>query len=116
MFCNPVWRAFVDTAYAAGRIPEPDYRCEWHPPRFETVDPMKEAEALRTNIRLGVVSWSQAVSSYGNDPEEQRAAIVEDNKANDAAGFVHDGDARNRTANGNEVKWKEEAPPPKKEE
>ena len=53
LFCMPVWRRFIDTLILQGKIPQRplddpkvDLRTvQWTAPRFESVDPVKDAEA-----------------------------------------------------------------------
>ena len=40
------------------------------PPRVEMIDPTKEMPALKAAVRSGFESWSGAVASLGEDPEE----------------------------------------------
>jgi len=64
---------------------------------------MKDAEAMRAKIRMGVQTWEQAVSEEGYDPEEQLAAIKRINEAWDREGIVLDCDPRRRTGSGGPV-------------
>lgn len=103
MFCSPCRRWFVDTAFAAGMIPERDYLTEWTPPRYGSVDPLKDAEAKKSEIRIGTKTWPQAVGEEGYDPDEQVEAIQEANRKLDAAGIVLDCDPRQRTSAGGSI-------------
>lgn len=103
MFCQPIRRWFVDTAFAAGRISARDYRTQWSPPSYGSVDPQKDARAILTRIRSGLITLPQAISEEGYDPEEQFEEIQKSNKALDAAGIVLDCDPRKRTSAGGSV-------------
>jgi lambda family phage portal protein len=119
MFCAPIRRAFIEAAYAAGRIPELDYTSEWHPPSYGSVDPQKDALAKLIRIRTGMQTWEQGVAEEGYDPEEQIEGIKRANKMLDDAGIVVDCDPRQRTASGNALGSKEpeekEGPPQEEE-
>ncbi len=112
MFCAPVRNWFIDLAAASGRIAQPEYGTEWHPPSYGSVDPVKDAEATLARIRTGTQTWEQAVGEEGFDPVEQLAAIKRINEAMDDAGIILDSDPRRRTRNGGPVSsmQKEEAP------
>jgi lambda family phage portal protein len=99
--CAPLWRAFVDAAQTAGLLPRRagEWPVEWAPPRFEMVDPLKDTMAIKEQLRLGLLTWGQAVAEMGWDPEKQAAEIAEWNAKHDDAGLVFDGDAR-RVAQG----------------
>jgi len=75
MFCKPVRNRFVDTAFLAGLIPEPDYSTEWTPPAFASADPLKDSMASKMDVRTGRKTWEQSVSEMGYDPMEQLDAI-----------------------------------------
>jgi lambda family phage portal protein len=100
MFCNPVRRWFVDSAFAAGLIQARDCPTEWSPPRYGSVDPQKDAAAMLVKVRMGAQTWEQAVGEEGYDPEEQLAAIKRINEAWDRSGIILDCDPRQRTASG----------------
>jgi lambda family phage portal protein len=103
MFCAPIRRWFIDMAFAAGRISEPDYRSEWHCPRYGSVDEEKDIRAMKGKVRSGVQTWPQAVSAEGYDPDEQIEQIKQANKKLDDAEIVLDCDPRQRTDNGGNV-------------
>lgn len=92
--CQPIWDAFIRQAVAVGALPNVagGYPVEWGPPRFEMVDPLKDAMAVRLMMRLGLKTWSQAVSEEGWDPAQQREEMAQDKADNDAAGLMLDGD------------------------
>lgn len=94
--CEPVWRRFCLLAKVSAE-PAP---VTWTPPAFETVDPLKEAQAYQVLIRSGLVTWREAVSAYGYDPDQQLDEIAATNAAWDAAGVVFDCDPRKVTQSG----------------
>lgn len=93
--CQPVWRRFLQALGV-----DDDVAVTWTPPRWEWVDPAKEAAAVETNIRNGLLTWREAVSEMGYDPDEQLAEIAETNAAWDTAGVVLDCDPRRVTQSG----------------
>ena len=88
MFLKPVWRRFIDAAYLAGRIPEPNYGVRWTAPKMPSVDPSKDAQATETRMSNGTLTWPEAVAEGGFDPEEQFEEIKRWNQDFDAAGAV----------------------------
>ena len=94
--CQPVWDAWVRAAQTDGALPLRDgpWPVEWAPPRFEMVDPLKDTTAIQQQLRLGLITWGQAVAEMGWDAERQAAEIARWNAAHDDAGLVFDGDAR----------------------
>ena len=64
----------------AGLRPEPGtyLACEWLPPKFDWVDPIKDVQAEIKAIRAGLKSRCQAIAERGYDTEEVDAAIAAD--------------------------------------
>ncbi len=90
-FLRPVRQRFIDQAFAAGVIPDAAFRAyatEWTPPKFGTVDPLKDAEAAALDLQLGRMTWPQAVAEYGFDPEKQITDIARWKPRLDAAGVI----------------------------
>ncbi|HSF96863.1 MAG TPA: phage portal protein, partial [Thermohalobaculum sp.] len=58
------------------------------------VDPEKEFKAVVLAIRAGLMSRSEAISSFGYDAETIDREIAEDNARADALGLVLDSDPR----------------------
>ncbi|MFQ3623609.1 MAG: phage portal protein, partial [Acetobacteraceae bacterium] len=85
-FCRPVWRRFITLSALAGTIPadsfarEPEayLAAEWLPPRFDFVDPKKDAEAEVLLIERGLKSRAMAVAERGYDVEEIDRQIAAD--------------------------------------
>ena len=97
---SKIIRAFVDTAVLAGRVPEPDYRVKFQPPRFQSVDPLKDSMAKLIDVRSGFVVWEDAVAEAGYDPDVQLERIRVTNERLDAAGITLDSDPRRVTRAG----------------
>lgn len=98
--CIPVWRRFIDHAYIAGLIPKQDYAVSWTPPKFEQVDPYKDAMADTQMMRNGTLTLKEAIARQGFDPDQQIKEIAETGKVLDDNGIVLDSDARKTTKTG----------------
>ncbi len=93
--CKPVWRRFVDACKIAGIVPlDTGYEVEWTPPAFDLLDRQHEATADEKMIRLGTMTWAQAVGAQGYDAKKQLRDIAEMNALWDDAGVVLDCDPR----------------------
>lgn len=66
---DPVWRAFVDAAVLAGKIPRPDYAVEWTTPKWDYVNPMQDVEADALEISNGLSSLSEKLRQRGYQPD-----------------------------------------------
>ena len=71
MFCEPVWRWFIDMAQVAGKLPaDKEISATWTPPRFESVNPLQDAQADMLEVRAGFASLPQQIARRGQDPEQ----------------------------------------------
>jgi lambda family phage portal protein len=85
-FCRPVWERFVRLTVLSGALPARDFdrdptpylACDWLPPKWDWVDPAKDARAEIEQIRAGLKSRSQSIAERGYDIEEVDAAIAAD--------------------------------------
>ena len=100
MLCTPVWRWFTEAAWAAGQIPTPDVPVEWSPPKFEAVDPQKDAMANLLAIRSGTMTLAEVIARQGRNPDAVLAEIAATNAKLDALGLVLDSDPRRVTKTG----------------
>ncbi|WP_374422734.1 phage portal protein [Paracoccus sp. (in: a-proteobacteria)] len=100
MLCAPVWRWFTEAAWAAGQIPTPDVPVEWSPPKFDAVDPYKDAMADLLAIRTGTMTLAQAIARQGHNPDAVLAEIAATNAKLDDLGLVLDSDPRRVTKTG----------------
>lgn len=98
--CNPVWRRFVDYAYISGLIPKQDYAVSWTPPKFEMIDPVKDAQADTLMMRNGTLTLKEAIARQGFDPDQQIKEIAETGKLLDDNGIVLDSDPRHTNKTG----------------
>jgi lambda family phage portal protein len=97
-FCRPVWERFVRLAALSGAIdargfdrdPAPWLAVEWLPPKWDWVDPLKDARAEIEQIRAGLKSRSQSIAERGYDIEEVDAAIAADRAREGRLGLSFD--------------------------
>ena len=86
--CRPVWARFTDLAVLTGAVRLPGYErrrrdylaCEWLPPKWQWVDPLKDIRAEIEEIGAGLKSRSQAIGERGYDAEEVDRQIAADRK------------------------------------
>ena len=94
MFCMPVWRRFIERAYITGAISKVDYNVNWTAPKFEMIDPVKDAQSDTLMMRNGTLTLREAIANHGYDPDKQISEIGEINKLLDQLGIVLDSDPR----------------------
>ena len=104
--CRPIWQAWMTQAVLEGALVMPGFArggpgrrraylaCKWIPQGWQWVDPEKEFKALQLAIRSGLMSRSEAISSFGYDAEDVDREIAADNARADALGLVFDSDPR----------------------
>jgi lambda family phage portal protein len=100
VLCQPIWNWFCEAAWVAGKLPRPDIAVEWSPPRFEAVDPLKDAMADLLAMRSGTMTLAQAISRQGHNPDAVLAEIAAMNVRLDALGIILDSDPRRVTKTG----------------
>ena len=106
----PVWRRFIDIWFCKARFRRPRFRdakvnlrtVQWTAPRFESVDPVKDAEGVLKDVRMGRKTWFEAVLENGYDPTTQLQQIALFNKLVDKFEIILDSDPRNTTLRGQE--------------
>jgi lambda family phage portal protein len=94
--CRAVWRRWMDVAVMSGALVLADYEtrraeclaCSWLPPRWEWVDPLKDARAEIEQIEAGLKSRSQAIAERGFDAEQVDAEIAADKARENALGLA----------------------------
>jgi lambda family phage portal protein len=99
--CDRVWAWFNEAAMlSAGGFSEA-IACGWVAPRRDLIDPVKELQALKDEMRLGALSYSGMLKERGiNDTEAHVQQIDQDNELLDANALVFDGDPRKVMAAG----------------
>lgn len=100
--CQPIWDAFIGQAVLAGKLPRAaaNAPAKWTPPRFELVDPIRDTEALKAQVRAGLMTWPEAVAEMGYDPTTQLDEIADWTKRFRAKGVILDTDPSLTTASG----------------
>ena len=108
--CRPIWQAFIEQAVLEGALSLPGYArggqtkrreylaVKWIPQGWQWVDPQKEFNAMLTAMRAGLLSRSEAISSFGYDAEDIDREIAADNARADALGLVFESDPRHDLA------------------
>ncbi|WP_299131248.1 phage portal protein [uncultured Amaricoccus sp.] len=101
MFCDPVWDWFVALAQTGGQLPSGvAIPAEWAPPRFESVNPLQDAQADLLEVRAGFSTLKQQIARRGYDPNATLVEWAETAAAIDALGLVLDSDPRKVTKAG----------------
>lgn len=93
--CRQVWARWMDTAVLVGVLDLPDFdqrrreylACAWLPPKWDWIDPMKDARAEIEQIEAGLKSRTQALAERGYDAEQVDAQIAADKKREQALGL-----------------------------
>lgn len=101
--CRPVWTHWFDLAVLSGALRPPDYEvlradylmCDWLPPRWDWVDPLKDIKAEREAIDAGLKSRTQSISERGYDASTVDAEIAADKEREKELGILS-GDAHNK--------------------
>jgi capsid protein len=86
----------MDTAVLAGTLDLPHYdrerreylRCDWLPPKWDWIDPLKDARAEIEQIEAGLKSRSQALAERGYDAEQVDSQIAADKERETSLGLV----------------------------
>ena len=71
-----------------------DATVTWTPPHRRLVDPQKEVDALVKQIRAGLMSWPDAVRSFGGNPTALLQEVANVNAQFDELGLIFDSDGR----------------------
>jgi lambda family phage portal protein len=94
MFLTPVARRFVDAAAILNGRLAGQYDVAWTPPRLDSVDPWKDAQADLAEVRSGLTPLAEMIRRRGYDPEEVLDEIKRTNDMIDARELVLDSDPR----------------------
>jgi capsid protein len=93
--CRQVWARWMDTAVLAGALDLPGYdqrrreylACGWLPPKWDWVDPLKDARAEIEQIDAGLKSRTQALAERGYDAEQVDTEIAADKAREQSLGL-----------------------------
>ena len=100
LLCEPIWRWFVEAAFAAGLVPTPIVRAQWDPPSFPSVNPKQDVEAAILRIRGGLSTLYREIGATGYSPAETLDEIASTNARLDELGIVLDTDPRRTSGHG----------------
>lgn len=92
-FCEPAFKKFLKWAAMQG-VATDGVTVKWVPPAHSMIDPTKEVESLKKEVRSGFKSWGEALQELGRDPDETLTEIKSWNEKFDAAEVVLDTDPR----------------------
>lgn len=103
--CDPVYRWILDVAVLSGALNLAGYekrrteyqKVEWLPPKFDWVDPFKDAKAEIIQIQSGLKSRSQAISERGYDAEKVDQQIADDRAREKRLGLTFAQDPQSMT-------------------
>ena len=70
LVCDRVWAWFLEAAYLAGAIADPEAQAIWTPPRVEMIDPGKEIKAKLDAVRMGATTLTAVIRETGQEPNE----------------------------------------------
>lgn len=87
MLCRPWWRRFIDTLVLQGKIREANYGVNWSPPKFLSVDPLKDAQADELRLASGTQHLFDSIAEQGYEPRAYVAKIAEIKKLLDDLGL-----------------------------
>ena len=93
VLCNPMWRDFINYGVAVGKLPMgTPYGVTHSPPRFESIDPLKDSMSDLIDTRAGFTSTPRAITRRGDDPFEILNEQAEFLKVANSLGLVLDSD------------------------
>ena len=98
--CEPVWQWFQEVSEVSG-VRFRRARPVWTPPPMDMIDPEKEAEAYKKQIRSGAITLDQMILERGGDPSTHWQEYAAGMERLDELGIVLDVDPRKTTAQGN---------------
>lgn len=92
-FCDPVWDWFMEAAVIGLQLRSTQVTsATWTAPRREMIDPVKEVQGMKEQMRTGLIPWQEMVRQNGYDPEEVLQMLSDDKKAFDGAGLKFEWD------------------------
>lgn len=100
MMLDRVGEWFAEAHYLAGLIDTLDVPFVWTPPKFYSVDPLKDVMADLLEVRSGMASLSQKIAERGGDAKELLAEIKATASLIDSLELVFDSDPRQTAKNG----------------
>lgn len=95
VFCDGVFRWFLDAMNMQSGILTTDFVAEWTPPARVIVDPSKEIDSLSAAVRNGFISLPEAIRRQGYDPVAVATEQADYLAILDELGVTVEADARN---------------------
>lgn len=93
--CDGVYNWFVEAASLRGIVSiNADVPVTWTPPRREMLDPYKEIQAIKEQLRAGLISWQDVVRQLGFIPSELEEELKQDAAMWEKLGLKPTSDAR----------------------
>ena len=90
-----IWRCMIDIAIAIGELqPDTPYGVKHHCPPWLPIDPVKQAEANKTLIRIGAKTLYEVVTQSGKDWDDHLDEMAMTNKGLDQHKLILDSDPR----------------------
>jgi lambda family phage portal protein len=65
--CKPVWDRFISRAILSGALKAGHYPCDWVVPAVEYIDPKKDADAEKNEVRAGRVTPQAYIAARGGN-------------------------------------------------
>lgn len=87
-FCQPIWDAFVEAAYLAGKVRAPEAAVDWSTPKWDYVNVQQEVAADIDEISVGLSSISEKLRRRNLDPDTVFNEIEADFKRLEGAGVL----------------------------
>jgi lambda family phage portal protein len=100
MLLEPWWAWFCEAAYLGGVIDDPEVPVLWSPPKWQAIDPYKDALSELIRTRTGSITMPDLIAENGFNPDDQLAKIVDWNAKLDKDDVVLDSDPRKTTMKG----------------
>jgi lambda family phage portal protein len=96
MLCKPVWDRFISRAILSGALKpmKGGYPCNWITPAREAVDPKKDLDAEKNEVRSGRMTPQEFIASKGGDWRVQLDDFAEFFKEADKKKILFDIDVR----------------------
>lgn len=99
MLCEEIWKWFIDGEVIASSLSVGDLTVDWTPPRRTMIDPVKETEAAKNQVRNGFMSWQEMVRQFGYEPDQVLEELKQDKDKFEEFGLVLDVDGTKVAAN-----------------
>jgi lambda family phage portal protein len=80
LFCDPMWDWTMEAAYLVGKTGQPHIPCDWATQKFESIDPLKEAQADMMTLKAGTRSLAEIIAEKGRDPDDVIAEMAQINE------------------------------------